>query len=186
MKGRHTGLLLVALALVLFGGSLFFQVSHTAPTAAEAEAARASVEARKVIPVNRDLEMNNRSRFGWILGDGFEESEPDGTWITAIDSVIDFRVKPGRLPVEIDLHLLPLTSSVKPYRYFEFSSSADARSATVDQKVSVLNVTLKLDGSRAQRVRIKCDELVSPLFLRIGPDRRPMCAKLLWLRVRGN
>ena len=186
MRVRHPGFLLAAFVLALLGVSLLFQTSRTDPTAAEAATARASVEARKVIPMNRNLEMNNRSRFGWILGDGFEESEPDGTWIMAIDSMIDFRAKPNRRPVEIDLHLLPLTSPVKPYRSFEFSSSADAQSVTVDEKTSVLNVTLKLDGARVQQVRIKCDELVSPLFLRIGPDRRPMCAKLLWIRVKAS
>lgn len=179
-------MLLATLVAGLLGGSLLFQDSQNAPTAAEAAAARTLVEARKVIPINRDLEMDNRSRFGWILGDGFEESEPDGTWIMAIDSVLDFRTKSGRTPMEIDLHLLPLTSPIKPYRTFEFSSSADSRSMTVDQTTTVLDVTLKLDGAQAQQVRIKCDELVSPLFLRIGPDRRPMCAKLLWIRVKGT
>ncbi len=122
----------------------------------------------------------------WILGDGFEEAEPDGTWIMALQSTIDFSTEPNRRPTKFKIRLLPLVSQLKPLRSFEFTSSAESRAITVDESMHLLEIELKLDGEPNQQVFITCDELVSPSFLKIGPDRRPMCAKVISVRVTGN
>lgn len=183
---RRPGLLLASIVSVVLGGAMFFQPSFEPPTSAQSATARVEIARRRQIPLNRDLWMTNRSRYGWILGDGFEESEGDGTWIMALEAAINFTLRPNRRASDVELQLLPLVSPVKPSRYFIFATSIDKQEITVDQKTKVLTVRLKLDGNTDQFVRITCDELDSPVFLRLGPDRRPMCAKLLKIHVKGS
>lgn len=183
MTLRRLGTLLAFIAGVVLVTSLFFQESFGPPTAAETALARSEVTHRQRVPLDRDLWMNSQSSFGWVLGDGFEESEGDGTWIMALESVINFNVKDGHHPVSIELQLVPLVSAVKPLRLFKFATTIDEQTVTVDESDDIFTIRLKLDGRSSQQVRITCDELDSPLFLRIGPDRRPVCAKLLKIRV---
>lgn len=186
MKGRRPTPWIVGVVVVFLGLALSFQTSFSPPVSGQRELVLEQIRSKKVIPLNRDLAMTNRSRYLWILGDGFEEAEPDGTWIMALQSTIDFSTKPGRRPTKFQIRMLPLVSRLKPLRTFEFDSSAESRALTVDESMPLLEIELKLDGKPHQQVYVTCDELVSPSFLQIGPDRRPMCAKVISVRVSGD
>lgn len=186
MSLRRPTVWFVALVACVLGVSLATQTSLAPPEVGDEKEVIELISQRRVVPLDRELPLTKSSRFQWILGDGFEEAEADGTWIMALEATIEFSTTAGREPKEAIVRMLPLVSRLKPTRSFRFESSADSETVTVDEQVPLLEIALKLDRRPDQQLRIICDELVSPSFLKIGPDRRPMCAKVLSVRVAGN
>ena len=118
----------------------------------------------------------------WLLQDGFDFSEPDGTWMTGRTGALRFRAPDGTSPISIQLNLTPFVPSGSEFRVIQFSSSIDERTVQVFPGGMVLE--LALDGDREQEILLVCEDAVSPTSSGDASDLRPLCVKLLDASLR--
>lgn len=118
----------------------------------------------------------------WLLQDGFDFSEPDGTWMTGGTAALRFRAPRGTSPVSIQLELLPFVPPGVQFREVRISSSIDDRRIKVYRGGTTLE--LALDGDEDQEVVFGCESVVSPTSSGVATDLRPLCLKILQGHLR--
>ncbi len=179
---------LIVVSAVLFvslgAWSFTHQVSYSPPLASERIVAIRKISRLQVLPLDTVIIPAQKSDTRWILGDGFTQPDSDGAWITALRSSIQFRVDSWtKAPVNLEMTFAPLLGPTRPYRILVVSSA----SSTVTKVVSgIETVAIRLNGDLKQIINISCDSIDSANSLRVGPDYRPMCAKLVSLIVKSS
>ena len=118
----------------------------------------------------------------WLLQDGFDFSEPDGTWMTGGTAALRFRAPRGTSPVSIQFEVLPFVPPGVLFREVRVSSSIDDRRIKVFRGGTTLE--LALDGDEEQEVVFGCESLVSPTSSGVATDLRPLCLKILQGQLR--
>lgn len=171
-----------ALFILLGLWSFTHQVSFAPPLAnARLEVIR-KIQHLQIVPLDEEIVPGQNSTFRWILGDGFSQPETAGVWISALHSSINFSVDSWtRVPRSLTLTLVPLLGPTRPHRTLTVSSVG----STVTRTISGLDIiTIPLNGEPRQTINISCDSVDSALRLRVGPDSRPVCAKLISIVVK--
>ncbi len=177
--------LLGFLALMILGSwSLTHQISYDPQPASARLAVFQKIQHLQVVPLDVEIVLRQNAAERWILGDGFRQPEKDGVWISALRSSINFSVDSGtRSPRSLALTLFPLLGPTRPSRTLTISSDG----STVTKTISTLDVvTIPLNGEIKQTINISCDSVDSPLSLRVGPDNRVVCAKLISIVVKST
>ena len=146
----------------------------------EFDAGAGDLAALRVVEVGRDLLMISERDERWVLADGFGLPEADGTWIVELDSRIILKAS-GDSPRKISLKVYPFVAGAVASRELEVRSSEASISATLTEGVH--EIVVPLDGHALQVVEITCSSVDSPLKLGVGTDLRPLCAKLLSVRL---
>ena len=118
----------------------------------------------------------------WLLQDGFDFSEPDGTWMTGRTGALRFRAPDGTSPISIQLNLIPFIPSGTEFRVIRFSSSIDERTMQVYPGGTTLE--LALDGDQEQEIFLDCEDAISPTASGDASDLRRLCVKLLEASLR--
>ena len=116
----------------------------------------------------------------WILDLGFATPEPDGTWIVDFESRIVFESRTGS-PETLELSFYPFLHGDVIEREIEVETSLETTLFTLIDGIN--SVTVRLDGERRQIIDVRCSRMDSPKDLGMGADKRPLCAKLLSVRV---
>ena len=183
---RRTVMILgsVALFVSLGGWSFTHQVSHAPPDAgARAEAIR-KIHALQVIPLDEEVVPKEGSVTGWILGDGFAQAEVDGAWMTALNASINFSVDSrNKIPHSMTLTFLPLLGPTRLQRTLTVTSVGSFATKTI---TGLDTISVFLNGDLRQSIGISCDSIDSANSLRVGPDFRPMCVKLVSVVVKST
>jgi len=128
------------------------------------------------LPMTATADSNDQ----WILDYGFHTPEPDGTWIVDFESRIIFEARSGS-PETLELRFYPFLHGDVTERELEVRTSSETVTFTVVDGIN--SVTVSLDGEPSQVIDIGCSRLDSPKDLGMGADKRPLCAKLLSVRV---
>ena len=164
--------------------SIAHQVSYAPPPAESRLTTIRKIQRLQVVPLDVELVPGQNSPERWILGDGFTQPEVDGAWMSALRSSITFSVDSWtRVPRSLTLTFFPLLGPTRPRRTLTVSSVG----STVTKTISGLDViTIPLNGESKQTVNISCDSIDSALTLRVGPDFRTMCAKLISIIVKSE
>ena len=164
--------------------SLTHQVKYSPPLASERIGVIRKISRLQILPLDTVISPAQDSETRWILGDGFTQPDSDGAWITALRSSIQFRVDSWtKAPVNLELTFAPLLGPTRPSRILVVSSS----NSTVTKILSgIATVVIGLNGDLKQTVGISCDSIDSANSLRVGPDYRPICAKLVSLIVKSS
>ena len=176
--GAIVGLTLLGLVIQVFAVQ---DSTARAPTEIELEKARQFVSQQKVVDTDGWLSVSKSSPGRWTLGDGFSSPEVDGAWMTSESARVEFLSPPGKTPTSVSLRLLPNLGPAKPSRTLVVYTSIDDQ--IHDLQGGTTDVTLALDGERRGLVTIKCDGLDRPADIGAGADLRPLCVKLLAVRV---
>jgi hypothetical protein len=177
-----TVLYCVALFVILGAWSFTHQVSHEPPLAGARSAVIRKIHALQVIPIDEEIVPKEGSSAGWILGDGFTQAEGDGVWMTALNASINFSIDSWtKVPRSMTLTFVPLLGPTRPNRTLTVSSGGASVSKTITGTDSI---TIGLNGELRQAINISCDRVDSANSLRVGPDFRPMCVKLISLVVK--
>ena len=146
----------------------------------EFDAGAGDLAALRMVEVGRDLLMTADRDERWVLADGFGLPEADGTWIVELDSRIILKAT-GDSPRKISLKAYPFLAGAVDTREIEVRSSAASISATLTEGVH--EIVVPLDGHALQVVEITCSSIDSPFDLGVGTDLRPLCVKLLSVRL---
>lgn len=118
----------------------------------------------------------------WLLQDGFDFSEPDGTWMTGRTGALRFRAPDGASPISIQLNLIPFVPSGVEFRVIRFRTSIDER--TIQVYPGGMSLELALDGDQDQEILLDCEDAVSPTSSGDASDLRRLCVKLLRASLR--
>ena len=138
----------------------------------------------QVIPLDEEIIPKQGSTASWILGDGFAQTEFDGAWMTALNSSINFFVDSWtKTPRSMTLTFVPLLGPTRPRRVLTVSSAGASVTKTI---TGIDSVTIALNGDSQQAINISCDSVDSANSLRVGPDLRPMCVKIISLVVKST
>jgi len=132
------------------------------------------------VEVGVELDMNAGSSARWILDRGFEAPEDDATWMSATEAQIEFT--PLGTASAAYLFVYPFVSESAPVRQLTLESSA----ATVEAELTGGGqvVGINLDSSlKGQTITLRCDSVDSPADLGLGSDIRPLCLKLISVRL---
>jgi len=129
-----------------------------------------------VVEVGKELLMTSDADEHWVLADGFDTPEADGTWIVDLDARIILEAAEDS-PRQISLKFYPFLAGDIDSREIEVRTSAGAVSAIIGDGVN--EISAQLDGTARQVVDITCSSVDSPLDLGVGTDVRTLCAKLL-------
>ena len=174
----------VALFVLLGLWTFTHQVSYPPPLADARSAVLRKIHALQVIPLDEEIIPKQGSTASWILGDGFAQTEFDGAWMTALNSSINFFVDSWtKTPRSMTLTFVPLLGPTRPRRVLTVSSAGASVTKTI---TGIDSVTIALNGDPQQAINISCDSVDSANSLRVGPDLRPMCVKLLSLVVKST
>lgn len=172
----------VALLVVLGVWSATHQVAYAPPPAEARSAVMRKIRALQVIPLDEEIVPSGGSAADWILGDGFSQAERDGVWITALNASLNFSVDSWtKVPRSMTLTFIPLLGPTRPNRTLTVSSGGVS---VTKRTVGIDSITIALNGELRQGINISCDSVDSANSLRVGPDFRPMCAKLISLVVK--
>ena len=137
-----------------------------------------------MIPIDEEIVPKEGSSAGWILGDGFTQAEGDGVWMTALNASLNFSIDSWtKVPRSMTLTFVPLLGPTRPNRTLTVSSGGASVTRTIAGRDSI---TIGLNGERRQAVNISCDSVDSANSLRVGPDFRPMCVKLISFAVKSS
>ena len=172
-------LLVVSVFFLLLGAwSWTNRVEFVAPLGGEALMS----DGREVgiVDLGATLAMSTESGAHGILFYGFHTPEPDGTWIVDFESRIIFEARSGS-PETLELRFYPFLHGDVTERELEVRTSSETVTFTVVDGIN--SVTVSLDGEPSQVIDIGCSRLDSPKDLGMGADKRPLCAKLLSVRV---
>ena len=183
---RRTVMILgsVALFVSLGGWSFTHQVSHAPPDADERAEAIRNIHALQVIPLDEEVVPKEGSVTGWILGDGFAQAEVDGAWMTALNASINFSVdSQTKIPRSMTLTFLPLLGPTRLQRTLTVTSVGSFATKTI---TGLDTISVFLNGDLRQSIGISCDSIDSANSLRVGPDFRPMCVKLVSVVVKST
>ena len=179
-----TILFVVVLLIVLGVWSFTHQVSYAPPLAGARSAVLRKIHALQVIPLDEEIIPKQGSTASWILGDGFAQTEFDGAWMTALNSSIYFFVDSWtKTPRSMTLTFVPLLGPTRPRRVLTVSSAGASVTKTI---TGIDSVTIALNGDSQQAINISCDSVDSANSLRVGPDLRPMCVKIISLVVKST
>jgi len=118
----------------------------------------------------------------WLLQDGFDFSESDGTWMTGRTGALRFRAPDGASPVSIRLDLIPFVPSGLAFRVMELSSSIDDR--TIQLYPGGMSLELALNGRQDQEILLACEDAVSPTSSGEAFDLRRLCVKVVQASLR--
>ena len=174
----------VALFVLLGLWTFTHQVSYPPPLADARSAVLRKIHALQVIPLDEEIIPKQGSTASWILGDGFAQTEFDGAWMTALNSSINFFVDSWtKTPRSMTLTFVPLLGPTRPRRVLTVSSAGASVTKTI---TGIDSVTIALNGDPQQAINISCDSVDSANSLRVGPDFRPMCVKLISLVVKST
>ena len=174
----------VALFVLLGLWTFTHQVSYPPPLADARSAVLRKIHALQVIPLDEEIIPRQGSTASWILGDGFAQTEFDGAWMTALNSSINFFVDSWtKTPRSMTLTFVPLLGPTRPRRVLTVSSAGASVTKTI---TGIDSVTIALNGDPQQAINISCDSVDSANSLRVGPDFRPMCVKLISLVVKST
>ena len=172
----------VALFVVLGVWSATHQVAYEPPPADARSAVLRKIRTLQVIPLDEEIVPRGGSAADWILGDGFSQAERDGVWITALNASLNFSVDSWtKVPRSMTLTFIPLLGPTRPNRTLTVSSGGASATKSI---VGVDSITIALNGELRQAINISCDSVDSANSLRVGPDFRPMCAKLISFVVK--
>ncbi len=177
--GRATAAGLLAIILVgTWTWTNSLQIER--PLVLESEEASRALAAVRRVPVGEVIPMVEGSEHRWVMASGFDRPEPDGTWIVKKEAVIVLEPAEGSAS-EMTLLLYPLLSDQKPSRRVSISTSA----ADVDAVLTGggQEVTVGLVGRGSEEILIQCESLDTPMRLGLGPDERPLCAKLISIQL---
>lgn len=179
-----TILCFVVLFILLGVWSFTHQVSYGPPLADARLAVLQKIHTLQVIPLDEEIIPKQGSTARWILGDGFAQTEVDGAWMTALNSSIDFSVDSStKMPRSITLTFLPLLGPTRLQRTLTMTSVGASVIKTI---AGIDSVTIALNGDLKQAINISCDSVDSANSLRVGPDLRPMCVKIISLVVKST
>ena len=132
------------------------------------------------VEVGVELDMNAGSSARWILDRGFDAPEEDATWMTAAEAQIEFT--PLGTASAVYLFVYPFVSDSVPVRQLTLESSAGTVETTLTGGGQVVGINL--DGSLQDQVlTLRCDSADSPADLGLGFDVRPLCLKLISVRL---
>ena len=177
-------LCLVTLFVSLGIWSFTHQVSFEPPLSDARATVMRKIRALQVIPLDEEIIPKQGSRAGWVLGDGFAQAEVDGAWMTELNASINFSVESWtKVPRSMTLTFVPLLGPPRPQRTLTVTSASSSITKTFS---GVDTISVALNGDLRQSVSISCDSIDSAKNLRIGPDFRPMCAKLISLVVKSS
>lgn len=172
----------VAFFALLGVWSFTHQVAYAPPSADARSAVMRKIHALQVIPLDEEIIPKDGSVAGWILGDGFTQAEGDGVWMTALNASINFSVDSWtKVPRSMTLTFLPLLGPTRPQRTLTVTSVGSSATKTI---TGMNSITVSLNGDLRQSISISCDSVDSANSLRVGPDFRPMCVKLISLVVK--
>ena len=174
----------VALFVVLGVWSATHQVAYGPPPADARSAVLRKIRALQVIQFDEEIIPKEGSAADWILGDGFAQAEGDGVWMTALNASINFSTDSWtKVPRSMTLTFVPLLGPTRPNRTLTVSSGGASVTKTIAGRDSI---TIGLNGKPRQAINISCDSVDSANSLRVGPDFRPMCVKLISLVVKST
>jgi len=132
------------------------------------------------VDVDVELMMTSESPNRWILDRGFEAPEDDATWMSATEAQIEFT--PLGTASAAYLFVYPFVSDSVPVRQLTLESSAGTVEATLTGGGQVVGINL--DSSLQDQVlTLRCDRVDSPKDLGLGSDIRPLCLKLISVRL---
>jgi hypothetical protein len=179
-----TILCFVALFALLGVWSFTHQVSYAPPLTESRVAVMKKIRAFQVIPFDKEIIPKQGSTAGWILGDGFTQAEVDGAWMTALNASINFSVESWtKVPRSMTLTFSPLLGPTRLQRTLTVTSGSSSVTKTI---TGIDTITVSLNGALRQSISISCDSIDSAKSLRVGPDFRAMCAKLISLVVKST
>ena len=131
--------------------------------------------------VGRELFMTSASSDRWMLDAGFDAPEDDATWMISTEARLEFT------PVGSPARLIEI--AVYPY----LADSVPSRSLTIETSLDYVEwemrgggqlVSARLDPDlEEQVVTLRCDSVDAPVDLGIGTDVRPLCLKLISVRL---
>ena len=174
----------VILFFLLGVWSFTHQVSFEPPPAEGRSAVLRRIRALQVVPLDEVIVPKEGSLASWILGDGFTQAEIDGAWMTALDASINFSIESWtKVPRSITLTFLPLLGPTRPQRTLTVTSESSSVTKTMS---GIDTITVSLNGDLRQSIQIHCDSIDSAKSLRVGPDFRAMCVKLVSVIVKSN
>jgi len=128
------------------------------------------------VDVDVELMMTSESPDRWILDRGFDAPEEDATWMTAAEARLEFT------PVGTASAAYLFVSDSVPVRQLTLESSAGTVETTLTGGGQVVGINL--DSSlQDQVVTLRCDRVDSPADLGLGSDIRPLCLKLISVRL---
>ena len=185
-SSRRTVMTLCSVVFLVSLGiwSFTHQVSHGPPLENARAVVIQEIHALQVIPLNEEVIPKEGSVANWILGDGFAQAEEDGAWMTALNASINFSLdSQTKPPRSVTLTFLPLLGPTRPQRTLTVTS---AGSSTTKKITGFDTMTVLLNGDLRQSISISCDSVDSANSLRVGPDFRPMCVKLVSVMVKSN
>lgn len=132
------------------------------------------------VDVDVELMMTSESPDRWILDRGFDAPEEDATWMTAAEARLEFT--PVGTASAAYLFVYPFVSDSVPVRQLTLESSAGTVEATLTGGGQVVGINL--DSSLQDQVlTLRCDRVDSPEDLGLGSDIRPLCLKLISVRL---
>ena len=172
----------VALFVVLGVWSATHQVAYAPPPVDARSAVMRKIRPLQVVPLDEEIVPSGGSAADWILGDGFSQAERDGVWITALNASLNFSIDSWtKVPRSMTLTFIPLLGPTRPNRTLTVSSDGASVTKSI---VGIDSITISLNGELRQGINISCDSVDSANSLRVGPDFRPMCAKLISFVVK--
>jgi len=132
------------------------------------------------VDVDVELMMTSESPDRFILDHGFDAPEEDATWMTAAEARLEFT--PIGVAKVAYFFVYPFVSDSVPVRQLTLESSAGTVEATLTGGGQVVGINL--DSSlKDQTITFRCDSVDSPADLGLGSDIRPLCLKLISVRL---
>lgn len=133
------------------------------------------------IAVGDLVSVGSDSNGRWLLADGRWELEPDGAWVSSLRARLAFEIAPNMMSDHAVLTVVPLIAPSLPVRPVTVSSSAEI--VSLDLVGGVQEISVAIDEMARQEITIDCISVDSPLDLGVGPDKRPLCVKIVSLRL---
>ena len=131
--------------------------------------------------VGRELFMTSASSDRWMLDAGFDAPEDDATWMISTEARLEFTPvgSPARL---IEIAVYPFLADSVPSRTLAIETSIDY--VEWEMRGGGQLVSARLDPElEDQVVTLRCDSVDAPVDLGIGTDVRPLCLKLISVRL---
>ena len=104
--------------------------------------------------------------------------------MTALNASINFSVDSGtKVPRSMTLTFSPLLGPTRLQRTLTVTSGSSSVTKTI---TGIDTITVSLNGALRQSISISCDSIDSAKSLRVGPDVRAICVKLISLVVKST
>lgn len=131
--------------------------------------------------VGRELFITSASSDRWMLDVGFDAPEDDATWMIATEARLEFTPvgSPARM---IEIAVYPFLADSVPSRTLAIETSIDYVEWEMRGGGQLVSARLDPDLDK-QVVTLQCDSVDAPVDLGLGTDVRPLCLKLISVRL---